>query len=113
LRYKVLNILDLSNKGDNTMEHIANKNARAYINEQAEFKGSNLSGKRIAPSMYVVYSFKWRPLWACIKGQWYGHKTKYSRTTSVHRSQSQPDTKSLIILDDVDDLRAYILQALS
>ena len=82
---------------------IANINASKYVTERRDFVGSNLSGFVTPVGIYVVYSYDWYPLWAYIGGQWYGHKSKYSITTSKQSTKSCPDA-DIIILDTVDEL---------
>ena len=89
------------------MKRVANKNCRKYVENQEEFKGSHLCGKKLSDRVYVVWSYNWYPLWACIDGKWFGHNSKYSRTTSCQTAQSMPfmyGGDDITILDTVDDL---------
>lgn len=74
---------------------IANANARRYVCECKEFTGNNIfamySGK-----VYVVYSFgRHFPMYAKIKGKWYGNKDRYSVSTSKHQTQTHPSCKKV------------------
>ncbi len=91
------------------MKQIANADARLYIQRREPFKGSNLWGeKRMtqgvlsthdyvdwedSSELYVVCSYGVHyPMWVYdfFTGQWFGNHDKYSRTTSKHKSQTQP-----------------------
>lgn len=88
-----------------------NRKCREYINDCLPFEGNNLSGVVISENVYIVYSYGCWPIWANIHGQWYGHKEKYSRTTSCHTIASKPDSDDIIILESVDELKAKISEA--
>ena len=64
-----------------------------YVADKLPFKGHNLYGLRFGPndSCYVVYSYgeHW-PLWLWVDNHWFGNKSRYSVTTSKHRSHSWP-----------------------
>ncbi|MCJ7828442.1 MAG: hypothetical protein MUP81_01720 [Dehalococcoidia bacterium] len=93
---------------------VKNRNIdNSIVVNQEPFEGSNLSGFKFSPKLYVVYSYGHYPLWACINGKWYGHNSKYSQTTSCHQSQSQPEIEysQITILDTVDELKAKIAAA--
>ncbi|MBE3145015.1 MAG: hypothetical protein IMZ61_14020 [Planctomycetes bacterium] len=85
----------------------------SLIENQEPFEGSNLAGVKVSPKLYVVYSYGYYPLWACINGKWYGHKSKYSNTTSTHQGQSRPQIEygEITILDNVKQLEAKIAAA--
>jgi len=93
------------------MKRTANMNCRGYVENEMEFQGNNLCGKRLSDRAYVVYSYNWYPLWACIDGKWYGHNSKYSVSTSKQRTQSKPFVYSIggiTILETVDELKQLI-----
>lgn len=75
-------------------KRVANADARRYVQNREEFKGSNTHAEwrgHILPHRYVVYSYgeHW-PLFIYEDGKWYENADKYSRTTSKHRSQLHP-----------------------
>lgn len=97
------------------MKQIANADARHYVETHKPFKGSNLWGEwrntdeHESSGVYVVYSYGQHfPMWVYdeITDQWFGNHDRYSRTTSKHRSQTQPlhtdikwyDTQTMIDL---------------
>jgi hypothetical protein len=91
---------------------VQNRNLdNSIVVNQEPFQASNLSGVKVSPKLYVVYSYGYYPLWACINGKWYGHKSKYSSTTSAHQSGTCPKVESIKILDTVDELKAKIAAA--
>jgi hypothetical protein len=82
---------------------IANTNARQYVQRREPFDGSNLYARtypandNCLTNRYVVYSYgshfplfiaEWSPEDG--KVQWYENTSKYSVTTSKHRSQTHP-----------------------
>lgn len=73
------------------MAKIANRQAREYVENLKEFKGSNLSGERIG-QWYVVKSYGYYPILArnAINGMWYENSERYSVSTSRHLSGSRP-----------------------
>jgi len=89
----------------------SNIKCRQFVNNCESFRGSNLSGVKITDSLYVVYSYGWWPIWAKINNQWYGHKEKYSPTTSKHTSQSWPDSQNIHYVENVEQLKANIAAA--
>ena len=92
---------------------VGNRVCRQVVTRQEAFTGSNLSGVEVTDTLYVVYSYGYWPCWACIDGHWYGHKSKYSSTTSAHTSGSRPDVdvSKITILETVDELKAKIKAA--
>ena len=93
------------------MKRVSNKNCRKYVENQEEFKGSHLCGKKLSDRVYVVWSYNWYPLWACIDGKWYGHNDRYSVSTSKQTTQSMPfmyGGGDITILDTVDELKQMI-----
>jgi hypothetical protein len=92
---------------------IANYNARQYVQNRKVFMGSNtfaewyeqgIDGTKDIVKRYVVYSYRYDfPLfvWDELAGQWFENATKYSMTTSKHKSQLHPlgDTVKLCLED--------------
>lgn len=92
---------------------IANYNARRYVQDHKVFMGSNtfaewyeqgIDGTKDIVKRYVVYSYRYDfPLfvWDELAGQWFENTTKYSQTTSKHKSQLHPlgDTVKLCLED--------------
>lgn len=92
---------------------IANHIARQYVQNHKVFRGSNtfaewyeqgIDGTRDIVKRYVVYSYRFSfPLfvWDELANQWFENTTKYSRTTSKHKSQLHPlgDTVKLCLED--------------
>jgi len=69
---------------------IANKDTGKYAGKKEPFVANNLSGIAINKK-YIIYSYGWYPLYICDRhGIWYENTTKYSITTSKHKSQSHP-----------------------
>ena len=85
-----------------------NRECREFVDRCEPFEGSNLSGEKISDKLYVVYSYGYYPLWAKINNQWYGHKDKYSSTTSAHQSGSRPSAENIHIFDSVKQLKTKI-----
>lgn len=94
------------------MNTIQNSKCRDFVDDCKEFKGSNLTGVKVNESLYVVYSYGHWPIYAKIKGQWYGHNQKYSVSTSKHQSQARPSCCNIHMLDNVEQLRANMKSAL-
>lgn len=83
---------------------IANRDARPFVQRCQPFEGSNLYGSywQANPSSinsgdngYFVYSYhKDWPLFVCVylngRNHWFENSTKYSVTTSKHRTQAHP-----------------------
>lgn len=77
---------------------IANKDARVYVHAKSEFTGSNLSAcwqENDGDSWYVVYSYKYWPLFIYSNGVWYENDERISVTTSRHRSQCHPHVDTI------------------
>lgn len=85
-----------------------NRECQNDVTNCTPFNGSNLSGIKISDKLYVVYSYGHWPCWAKINGQWFGHESKYSKTTSAHTSGSSPEAENIIILDNVEQLKKKI-----
>ena len=77
------------------MERIANRDASSYVRRRQEFKGSNLFSRQL-DERYVVYSYgsHW-PMFIYADGIWYENQDKYSRTTSMQKSQAHPCTDTI------------------
>ena len=80
---------------------IANRDARAYVEEREEFEGSNLSGydttSTTGTDLYIVLSYGAHfPVYIAEEHDgvvnWYGNEDTYSPSTSRHQSQSRPFT---------------------
>ena len=79
--------------------HIANKNARRFVEARQPFKGSNLYAERHVTDhtdLYVVYSYgEHFPIYVAEVGEsglvhWYKNQEKWSQSTSRHQSQAMP-----------------------
>ena len=86
---------------------IANRDARHYVAGCKEFKGNNLFGE-MRGQLYVVYSYGYHwPLFVCSAcGVWYENASKYSVSTSKHKSQSNPLVTTIPM--SVEDLKTFI-----
>lgn len=73
-----------------------NAKARQFVQERLDFKASNLHGVN-ETSVYVVYSYKWYPLFAYsyITRKWYENSERYSVSTSRQKSQSHPHQETI------------------
>lgn len=68
----------------------SNKKAAEYVKQKLEFTGSNTFGNWWKDS-YVVYSYGIHyPLYVYKNGSWFENETKYSTTTSKHKTQLRP-----------------------
>ena len=98
---------------------VANKDARKYVNELEEFKGSynkyadasifaeNSDNK----NLYVVYSYGYHfPMYIYDRqaGIWIGNKYKETVTTSKHQSQCRPSAEIKCWLYTADEMNEYI-----
>ena len=87
---------------------VANKDARAYVQQRKPFQGSSTSGTYV-DDRYVVYSYgaHW-PLFVYDNGRWFANPDRYSQTTSKHRTQLHPLTDcTLLPLRGMCDLVDY------
>ena len=103
---------------------VANKDARKYVNELEEFKGSynryadasifaeNESALDLyGEDLYVVYSYGYHfPMYIYDRqaGIWIGSKDGYSPTTSKHQSQCRPSEEIHCWLDTTEQMKDYI-----
>ena len=90
---------------------IANKNARKYVEEKLQFKGSHLYAKWKSPNCYVVYSYgEHFPLffYSGLTNKWYKNIYRYSVSTSRHKSQCCPFNISEIADRDTEQLKSII-----
>ena len=81
-------------------KYISNGKAREYVRSHECFKGSNVWGEWYEQGMgadvvrrYVVYSYRYTfPIFVYepLSDRWYENTTKYSRTTSKHKTQLHP-----------------------
>ncbi len=74
---------------------IANSKARALVQSQTPFTGSNTNAGMIN-GMYVVFSYgnHW-PLFVYHNWVWFENTDSFSRSTSKHRSQLHPLTNTV------------------
>lgn len=93
-------------------KHIANGKARAYVQGLELFKGSNTWSEWYEQGMgndivkrYVVYSYRYNfPLFIYepLSDTWYENSTKYSRTTTKHKTQLHPCVRTTpLCLEDM------------
>ena len=71
---------------------VANKDARTYVDNRAEFTGSHTMA-RWQGDVYVVYSYGTHfPMYVydSLSNTWFGNYDKYSVSTSKHQSQLRP-----------------------
>ena len=99
-----------------SIQRIANKDARSYVEHREEFKGSNCGAYDTSSStgtdLYVVWSYKERdhfPMYIAEEHdeivRWYGNVDKYSQSTSRQQSQCMPyDTDEPIVWFPTDDM---------
>jgi hypothetical protein len=92
------------------MPKIANTNARVLVKSRMPFTGSNLYGRWVTDNLYVVYSYgEHFPLWIYDDSiaHWLENTSKYSRTTTTHKSRTNPYAGSTIDLSN-DDMKSVI-----
>jgi hypothetical protein len=85
------------------MPRIANRDARAYVQQRRLFVGSNMfSEHRRTQSgtyLYIVFSRKF-PMYIAEtfdgKTNWYENKDRYSPSTSRHQSQAHPHETTVL-----------------
>lgn len=93
-------------------KYIANGKAREYVREHKVFKGSNIWAEWYEQGMgadivkrYVVYSYRYTfPLFVYepLSDTWYENSTRYSRTTSKHKTQLHPCVRTIpLCLEDM------------
>jgi hypothetical protein len=75
-----------------------NAKSRQFVQDKIAFKANNLKGVSL-PSVYVVYSYDWYPLFAFsyITRKWYENKDRYSVSTSKQRGQCHPQTDTVLM----------------
>lgn len=75
-----------------------NAKSRQFVQEKEAFEANNLRGVSL-PSVYVVYSYKWYPLFAYsyITRKWYENKDRYSVSTSKQRTQCHPHAETVLM----------------
>lgn len=94
-----------------TTPRISNTNARHYVQRKAPFKGSNLYARWVTDNLYVVYSYgEHFPLWVYDQNldHWLENTSKYSQTTSIHKSRTNPYPDGTIVLSNAD-MKSVIL----
>lgn len=86
-----------------------NTKSRAFVQDKIAFQANNLKGVSL-PSVYVVYSYGWYPLFAFsfITRKWYENKDRYSVSTSKQKSQSHPQTETILMSHE--ELKDFILK---
>ena len=113
-------IVSYRTKGEQMTKHIANRDAREYVREHKVFRGSNIfsewyeqgiDGTRDIVKRYVVYSYRYNfPLFIYepLSDTWYENSTKYSRTTSKHKTQLHPCVPTIpLCLSDMQTVQMY------
>tara|TARA_R100000664_G_scaffold8344_1_gene13791 strand:+ start:419 stop:772 length:354 start_codon:yes stop_codon:yes gene_type:complete len=89
-----------NNKTEKTMIKVANKDARALVEDKNEFKGNNIFSE-YKEDCYIVYSYGYHfPMFVydlemC---QWYENSDKYSSSTSKQQTQCRPRVDDIIPL---------------
>lgn len=75
-----------------------NAKSRQFVQDKQAFEANNLRAVHF-PSVYVVYSYKWYPLFAFsfITRKWYENKDRYSVSTSKQRTQCHPQTETVLM----------------
>lgn len=71
--------------------NISNGKCRELVKAQVPFKANNLHAV-IVKHAYIVYSYKWYPLFYCDleSQQWFANSEKYSVSASKHFTQAHP-----------------------
>jgi hypothetical protein len=88
-------------KVGNTMERIANQNAREYVQRNEPFQGSNMFGvfdddDQGSNTPYVVYSYGTHfPMFIYLGNTWYENSDKYSVSTSKQQTQAHPQMDTI------------------
>lgn len=99
-------------------KYIANGKAREYVRKLEVFKGSNIWSEWYEQGVgadivkrYVVYSYRYNfPLFVYepLSDTWYENSTKYSRTTSKHKTQLHPCVPTIpLCLSDMQTVQMY------
>lgn len=84
------------------MTRTTNRNAREFVQSRWPFRASNLTGgweTHPVGSFFVVRSYEWWVLFAyhLPTMQWYENVSKYSPTTSKHRTQTHPHEPTVTV----------------
>lgn len=74
----------------------SNISGRDLVISRIPFKGSNTHGEYINNN-YVVFSYKWYPVFLFKDGQWFENENKYSVSTAKQMSQLRPYNQGDII----------------
>jgi hypothetical protein len=84
-----------------TIERIANKHCRSYVQQCKPFQGSNIYGRTVS-DRYVVYSYgEHFPMFIKTHGRWYENADRYSlgdkfsTSTARHRSLAHPSSHTV------------------
>lgn len=67
----------------------ANFQSFRFVENRRDFQASNLHGET-RNGIYIVFSYKWYPLYIHKNGRWYENIDKYSMTTSKQKTKSRP-----------------------
>ena len=78
------------------MEKTNNKNAKHYVLNFKNFKGSNLIGKN-TNNAYVVLSYGYYPIFLYKDGIWYENDNSYSHSTKVHMAHTRPTSDTILL----------------
>jgi hypothetical protein len=70
---------------------IVNQDSSEYTTKLKNFKGSNLEGKRLNDSTYVVYSYGWYPIYVWKNNYWYKNEDVYNQIIKKQMFQSRPE----------------------
>ena len=87
---------------------VANRCARAYVQQRKPFRGNNTFGTYI-DGHYVVYSYgaHW-PMFVYDNDRWFANSDRHGRTTSKHRGQLHPLTDCTPLpIAEMCDLAVY------
>lgn len=85
-----------------------NAKSREFSQYKEEFEANNLKGVNEG-CLYVVYSYKWYPLFvfSYVTHKWYENKDKYSVSTSKQTGQCRPRAETVLMShEELKDLIA-------
>ena len=94
-----------------SIDKIANRDSRGYVQNREEFIGSNLlaydTASTTGTNLYVVHSYGDHfPIYIAEEHEglvnWYGNKDKWGQTTSRHQSQANPHEESMVWFETAD-----------